>query len=111
MLLCSDELFVARPTPRATIRTAQHTSKRGSTVNLFAVDFDHRPARIAATIWHSLSPFATRLNAIILGEPTILSLVNWGTGVALLGGTGRSDFMVPSYLRFVFAFPERVARE
>ena len=45
------------------------------------------------------------------GEPTILSLVNWGTGLALLGGTGRSDFMVPPYLRFVFAFPERVAAE
>src|SRR5262247_1429277 len=45
------------------------------------------------------------------GEPTILSLVNWGTGLALLGGTGRSDSMVPSYLRFVFAFPERVAAE
>jgi hypothetical protein len=28
------------------------------------------------------------------GEPTILSLVNWGSGLALLGGTGRSDFMV-----------------
>jgi len=45
------------------------------------------------------------------GEPTILSLVNWGTGLALLGGTGRSDFMVHPYLRFVFAFPERVATE
>src|SRR5215831_11149085 len=45
------------------------------------------------------------------GEPTILSLVNWGTGLALLGGTGRSDFMVHPYLRFVFAFPERVAAE
>src|SRR5215813_3927513 len=45
------------------------------------------------------------------GEATILSLVNWGTGLTLLGGTGRSDFMVPPYLRFVFAFPERVAAE
>jgi hypothetical protein len=45
------------------------------------------------------------------GEPTILSLVNWGTGLAVVGGTGRSDFMVSRYLRFVFAFPERVAAE
>jgi hypothetical protein len=45
------------------------------------------------------------------GEPTILSLVNWGSGLALLGGTGRSDFMVPPYLRFVFAFPKRIAAE
>jgi hypothetical protein len=45
------------------------------------------------------------------GEPTILSLVNWGSGLALLGGTGRSDFMVHPYLRFVFAFPERIAAE
>jgi hypothetical protein len=44
-------------------------------------------------------------------EPTILSLVNWGSGLALLGGTGRSDLMVPSYLRFVFAFPKRIAAE
>ena len=88
-------------------------------MNLFAVNFDHRPARIAATIWHSLSTlrdtiernhFGGAVNTYS-GEPTILSLVNWGTGLALLGGTGRSDFMVPSYLRFVFAFPERVARE
>jgi len=45
------------------------------------------------------------------GEPTILSLVNWGSGLALLGGTGRSDFMVHPYFRFVFAFPERIAAQ
>ena len=45
------------------------------------------------------------------GEPTILSLVNWGTGLALLGGSGQSDFMVHGYLRFVFALPTRVAAE
>ena len=44
-------------------------------------------------------------------EPTILSLVNWGTGLALLGGSGQSDFMVHGYLRFVFALPTRVAAE
>jgi hypothetical protein len=43
------------------------------------------------------------------GEPTILSLVNWGTGPALLGGS--SDFKVAPYHRFVFAFPIRVATE
>ena len=45
------------------------------------------------------------------GEPTILSLVNWGTGLALLGGSGQSDFMVHGYLRFVVALPIRVAAE
>jgi hypothetical protein len=43
------------------------------------------------------------------GEPTILSLVNWGSGLALLGGS--SDFMVGPYHRFVFALPIRVATE
>ena len=62
-------------------------------MNLFAVDFDHHPARIAATIWHSLSAirdtierdnFGGAVNTYS-GEPPILSLVNWGTGLALLG--------------------------
>jgi hypothetical protein len=52
-------------------------------VNVFAVDFDHRhPARIAATIWHSLSTirdtierdhFGGAVNTYS-GEPSILSL-------------------------------------
>src|SRR5215469_10689972 len=68
------------------------------------LDYRDQPLGEALTI--AMEPVST-----YAGEPTILSLVNWGTGLALLGGTGRSDFMVPSYLRFVFAFPERVATE
>jgi hypothetical protein len=68
------------------------------------LDYRDQPLGEALTI--AMEPVNT-----YAGEPTILSLVNWGTGLALLGGTGRSDFMVPPYLRFVFAFPERVAAE
>ena len=67
---------------------------------------DYRDQPLGETLIIAMEPVNT-----YSGEPTILSLVNWGTGLALLGGTGRSDFMVPSYLRFVFAFPERVAAE
>ena len=45
------------------------------------------------------------------GDPTILSLVNFGSGLALLGSDGRSEFMVPRYVRFVFALPIWVAAE
>ena len=41
------------------------------------------------------------------GEPTILALVNFGTGLALIGSDGRSEFMVPRTWRFVFALPTR----
>jgi hypothetical protein len=67
---------------------------------------DYRNQPLGETLIIAMEPVNT-----YAGEPTILSLVNWGTGLALLGGTGRSDFMVPPYLRFVFAFPERVAAE
>ena len=46
-----------------------------------------------------------------LAGPNKSCLPALATGLALLGGTGRSDFMVRPYLRFVFAFPERVAAE
>ena len=61
------------------------------------LDYRDQPLGEALTI--AMDPVST-----YAGEPTILSLVNWGTGLALLGGTGRSDFMVPPSLRFVFAF-------
>ena len=41
------------------------------------------------------------------GEPTILALVNFGSGLALIGSDGRSDAMVPRTRRFVFALPAR----
>jgi hypothetical protein len=41
------------------------------------------------------------------GEPTILALVNFGTGLALIGADGRFESMVPRARRFVFALPAR----
>jgi hypothetical protein len=35
----------------------------------------------------------------------IFALVNFGTGLALIGSDGRSEFMVPRTWRFVFALP------
>ena len=67
---------------------------------------DYRDQPLGETLIIAMEPVNT-----YSGEPTILSLVNWGTGLALLGGTGRSDFMVHPYLRFVFAFPERIAAQ
>jgi hypothetical protein len=45
------------------------------------------------------------------GEPTILSLVNFGSGLALVGSNGRFEFMVPRYFRFVFALPAKLPLE
>jgi hypothetical protein len=39
------------------------------------------------------------------GDPTILTLVNWGTGLALISRDGRSESMVSPTSRFVFALP------
>ena len=39
------------------------------------------------------------------GDPTILTLVNWGTGLLLIGRDGRSESMVSRISRFVFALP------
>jgi hypothetical protein len=45
--------------------------------------------------------------ATYAGEPTILALVNFGTGLALIGADGRLDSTVPLARRFVFALPPR----
>ncbi len=45
------------------------------------------------------------------GEPTILALVNFGTGLALIGADGGSESMVPRARRFVFALPARERME
>jgi hypothetical protein len=39
------------------------------------------------------------------GEPTILTLANWGTGLLLIGREGRPKSMVFRKSRFVFALP------
>jgi hypothetical protein len=39
------------------------------------------------------------------GEPTILTLANWGTGLLLIGRDGRPESTVFRGSRFVFALP------
>jgi hypothetical protein len=39
------------------------------------------------------------------GEPTILTLANWGTGLLLIGRDGRAESTVFRKSRFVFALP------
>ena len=41
------------------------------------------------------------------GDPTVLALVNFGSGLALIGSDGRSDSLVPRTRRFVFALPAK----
>jgi hypothetical protein len=41
------------------------------------------------------------------GDLTVLTLVNFGSGLALIGGDGRSHSMVPRTRRFVFALPAK----
>jgi hypothetical protein len=41
------------------------------------------------------------------GDPTVLALVNFGSGLALIGSDGRSDSLVPRARRFVFALPAK----
>ena len=61
---------------------------------------DYRDQPLGDALNIAMEPVATRS-----GEPTILALVNFGTGLALIGSDGRSDFMVPRTWRFVFALP------
>jgi hypothetical protein len=41
------------------------------------------------------------------GDPTILTLANWGTGLILIGRDGRAESTVNRISRFVFALPTR----
>jgi hypothetical protein len=41
------------------------------------------------------------------GDPTILTLANWGTGLMLIGRDGRSESKVNRISRIVFALPTR----
>src|SRR5215813_9013856 len=41
------------------------------------------------------------------GDPTILTLANWGAGLILIGRNGRSESKVNRISRFVFALPSR----
>ena len=61
---------------------------------------DYRDQPLGDALNIAMEPVAT-----YSGDPTILTLVNWGTGLALIGSDGRSEFMVPRTWRFVFALP------
>ena len=45
------------------------------------------------------------------GDPTILSLMNFGTGLALVGSDGRAEFMVSGIFVLYSPLPIRVAAE
>jgi hypothetical protein len=62
------------------------------------LDYRNQPLGEALDI--AMEPVAT-----YSGDPTILTLVNWGTGLLLIGRDGRSESMVNRISRFVFALP------
>jgi hypothetical protein len=62
------------------------------------LDYRNQPLGDALNI--AMEPAAT-----YSGNPTILALVNFGTGPLLIGSDGRPEFMVPRTWRFVFALP------
>src|SRR5215467_14242038 len=61
---------------------------------------DYRNQPLGETLDIAMEPVAT-----YSGDPTILTLVNWGTGLLLIGRDGRSESMVARTSRFVFALP------
>jgi hypothetical protein len=63
---------------------------------------DYRDQPLGEALDIAMEPVAT-----YGGEPTILALVNFGSGLALIGSDGRSGAMVPRTRRFVFALPAR----
>jgi hypothetical protein len=64
------------------------------------LDYRHQPLGEALDI--AMEPVAT-----YGGDLTVLALVNFGSGLALVGGDGRSDATVPRTRRFVFALPAK----
>jgi hypothetical protein len=62
------------------------------------LDYHNQPLGEALDI--AMEPVAT-----YSGDPTILTLVNWGTGLVLIGRDGRSESKVNRISRFVFAVP------
>jgi len=63
---------------------------------------DYRDQPLGEALDIAMEPVAT-----YGGDPTILALVNFGSGLALIGSDGRSCAMVPRSRRFVFALPAR----
>jgi hypothetical protein len=64
------------------------------------LDYRNQPLGEALDI--AMEPVAT-----YSGDPTILTLVNWGTGLMLIGRDGRPESMVFRKSRFVFAVPTK----
>ena len=62
------------------------------------LDYRNRPLGEALDI--AMEPVAT-----YSGDPTILTLANWGTGLMLIGRNGRPESTVNRKSRFVFALP------
>src|SRR5262249_21422867 len=62
------------------------------------LDYRNQPLGEALDI--AMEPVAT-----YSGDPTILTLANWGTGLMLIGRDGRSESTVNRISRFVFALP------
>ena len=62
------------------------------------LDYRNQPLGEALDI--AMQPVAT-----YSGEPTILTLANWGTGLMLIGRNGRPQSTVNRISRFVFALP------
>ena len=67
---------------------------------------DYRDQPLGESLTIAMEPVNTHS-----GDPTILSLVNFSSGLALLGSDGRSEFRVPRYVRFVFAIPGKLPLE
>jgi hypothetical protein len=63
---------------------------------------DYRNQPLGETLDIAMQPVAT-----YRGDPTILTLVNWGTGLMLIGRDGRSESMLFRKSRFVFALPSK----
>jgi hypothetical protein len=63
---------------------------------------DYRNQPLGETLDIAMEPVAT-----YRGDPTILTLVNWGTGLLLIGRDGQSESMVFRKSRFVFALPTK----
>ena len=63
---------------------------------------DYRDQPLGEALDIGMEPVAT-----YSGDPTILALVNFGSGLMLIGSDGRSGAIVPRTRRFVFALPAR----
>ena len=67
---------------------------------------DYRDQPLGKSLTIAMEPITTHS-----GDRTILSLANFHSGLALLGSDGRSEYMVPRYVRFVFAIPGKLPLE